>query len=218
MTTFVYDRPVQDNLLWYECRNVGRVAIPAHGVVVVDAPKGAALVGGRVQLRVRQPEHPGYTARVMVNGPTEIRPNGTGSVTDGRVVTVAYDSTDGVPQDGESWGPVGGSSLVRRHVQGGRVLTVLEPDRLIVVLRYYAAHQWAELVDDLEPEGLVQARLKRWRAGTGALETIDDSEDRAITADIREQTGEIETIPAGTLVLYDWDEQAGVHALRGWVC
>lgn len=207
---------------WFPCKNIGRVRIPAFGVVEIDHPEGCLLRDERrVVLRVKQPTMLGVTARTMFNGPTPIETGDTGACTDGRIVVANFHDADGTPKAGDVWGPVKDSCKVRKHVPGGRVLRSVEngQDR-VILMRYEHYDIWGKLTEALDGGGTAEAKLMYAdKNNSTIMQEVETSEDDPVRFDVGELTGaEFEGLDVGDVLIARYDETFGGYILRGWVC
>ena len=107
-----------NDLRYVEVSNAGASAIPAFGLMRVT---GASTTSGLV-LTVDQPNADGQD--VLINGPTPIIAGGRGVATYETPSQIYYDTADGTPANGETWGAGSGTYKLKKNkagftIQGG---------------------------------------------------------------------------------------------------
>ena len=107
-----------NDLRYVEVSNAGASTIPAFGLMRVT---GASTTNG-LALTVDQPNADGQD--VLINGPTPIIAGGRGVATYETPSQIYYDTGDGTPANGETWGAGSGSYKLKKNkagftIQGG---------------------------------------------------------------------------------------------------
>lgn len=107
-----------NDLRYVEVSNAGASTIPAFGLMRVT---GASTTSGLV-LTVDQPNADGQD--VLINGPTPIIAGGRGVATYETPSQIYYDTGDGTPANGETWGAGNGTYKLKKNkagftIQGG---------------------------------------------------------------------------------------------------
>lgn len=214
--------PAQSTSPWFDCKNIGRVEIPAFGIVELDRPEGSLRRDERrILLRVKQPTMIGFTGRMFINGPIPIGAGETGVCTDGRLAVVAYDDKDGTPAAGEIWGPMSDSSKVRKYIPGCRALEAGEDGR-VLVMRFEQFDVIGKLTEELEGGGTAEAKLMRIDKDDPStpIQVVEEDDDE-IRFTVREGVygdGDFETLAEDDIVIGRWDEATDGYLLRGWKC
>lgn len=208
---------------WYDVKNIGSAEIPPFGIVEIDSPDGAILRDDRrVLLRVKQPTMPGFTGRMLVNGPLPISGGGTGVCTDGKIVVVAYDDKDGTPAAGDIWGPVKDSSKLRKRVPGCRILRPGEKGRA-TALRFEQFDLYGKLTEDLEGGGVAECKVAWFDkdASSNKFKLVESGDSDPIRFEVRETLygdDDFETLGEDDRIIARYDEATGGYILRGWKC
>lgn len=105
-----------NDLRYVEVSNAGASTIPAFGLMRVT---GASTTDGLV-LTVDQPNADGQD--VLINGPTPILAGGRGVATYETPSQVYYDTGDGSPANGETWGAGSGTYKAKKNKAGFKIL------------------------------------------------------------------------------------------------
>lgn len=213
-------------LIYLECKNVGDVAIPAHGCAdVVGAYERLADDGSvsRIVLEVVPPENLGWRPCSVVVGQIPLKAGALGSCTYSPFVKVAYDTTGETnqvaPKKGETWGPVKDGGKVRRWVPGGLCLRDGE-NGLVLIQRYEPGDLIAVLQSELTPgqfptgdaTNAVLMRYNPNRTSTVKLESTSHQ------FQVGEATGRLVDIIPATTIFCRWDQTAKRYLLNGYVC
>jgi hypothetical protein len=107
---------------WFEFRNDSAEQIPAFGVVRLTGV--VVLEPGRVALTADQPDTFGCQHRCAINGPVPVNAGKLGTLTREPLVPALFDSSDGTPSAGESWGPRAGTWMLKKNTGGFTVVGV----------------------------------------------------------------------------------------------
>ena len=99
-----------EQIRWLQCRNVGGSTIPSFGLMRIT---GADSDG---TLQVQQPNTNGQ--QVVVNGPTPIIASAYGLATNQTPIYALYETSDGTPANGETWGAGASSYKLRKNTDG----------------------------------------------------------------------------------------------------
>ncbi|MDE2098970.1 MAG: hypothetical protein KGL39_17080 [Patescibacteria group bacterium] len=104
-------------------RNDNAGTVPAHSLMRIT---GAATVGtGAATQRVvtcDQPNIFGSQYNVIINGDEDVASGAIGQTAGGPVQFAAYDTGDGTPVTGESWGPRSGTWKLKKNTGGFQVV------------------------------------------------------------------------------------------------
>jgi hypothetical protein len=116
----ISDIPTADRVHWFPVKNDSGEVIPAFALMRVTGEEAVAA-GVEAAMTVGKPNADG-DPHVVVNGPLRIPVDGYGYGTLGHPVAVLYDTADGTPGVGDTWGSVGGSWKAGQQRAGFRVL------------------------------------------------------------------------------------------------
>jgi hypothetical protein len=101
---------------WQEFLNNNAAQAPAYGLLRAT---GVSIVEpGRVVLTVDQPNAFGCQANCFVNGPVPVAAGQYGYCTRGGPLVALYETSDGTPAFGDSWGPRSGTWKLKKNTGG----------------------------------------------------------------------------------------------------
>ncbi len=103
-------RDAVSQIRWLSCKNANVGTIPAFGLVRVTGANGDRV------LTVDKPN--ADSQAVLVNGPADIPAGGNGICTRDSPADVLYDTGDGTPANGDTWGAAAGSWKLRSGKTG----------------------------------------------------------------------------------------------------
>lgn len=119
---------------WLDVRNTATETAPAHGLLRITG------VDSDGTITVGKPDADGQTT-ILVNGPVAIPAGEYGQAHNSSPCAVLYDSGDGTPAAGETWGAASSSWKARKSKAGGRVLSAGNTSTALVNLN----HAWGAL-------------------------------------------------------------------------
>jgi hypothetical protein len=119
------------NLQWIEYYNDSGEEIPAFGVMRIS---GMRKKDGRPVIECKKPHTFGSQGQHRINGPVPVESSQYGVCLIGNHVAALYDTADGTPAFGESWGPRDGTWKLKKNTGGFRVLGNADTTNGVVVV------------------------------------------------------------------------------------
>jgi hypothetical protein len=119
------------NLQWIEYYNDSGEEIPAFGVMRIS---GMRKKDGRPVIQCKKPHTFGSQGQHRINGPVPVESSQYGVCLIGNHVAALYDTADGTPAFGESWGPRDATWKLKKNTGGFRVLGNADTTNGVVVV------------------------------------------------------------------------------------
>jgi hypothetical protein len=119
------------NLQWIEFYNDSGEEIPAFGVMRIS---GMRKKDGRPVIECKKPHTFGSQGQHRINGPVPVESSQYGVCLVGNHVAALYDTADGTPAFGESWGPRDATWTLKKNTGGYRVLGNADTTNGVVVV------------------------------------------------------------------------------------